>query len=462
MQTSETLERLRRYESQNITYVDPAGGWPIVWQSARGVWVVDEHGRRYLDLTAAFGVAATGHGNPKVIAAARRQMSTLLHAMGDVHPHALKASLAEELVLLTYGRWCPAPEPSNSSAPGKVVFGTSGSEAVEMALKTAFLATRKPGIIAFEGGYHGLGYGALAGTHRDHFRGHFREQLREFGRFVPYPHCGRCICVGRSCSDLELIEERMDAAAAGHPIGAVLVEPIQARGGIRIPSPGFLPMLRRWCDRNGALLILDEIYTGFGRTGTWFATEHAAVVPDLICLGKALTGGFPLSACVGRTEVMDAWPPTHGEAIHTSTYLGHPVGCAMALTQISELRRLNSVEAACRLGALVENYWRKFPQKIGTFTLHPRNQGLMIGIEVTDTLGRPAAAVSLAVIKRLLERGFILLPEGGWGEVISLTPPLTISWRQLKRALDAVLEVLVELIGSKAVEVEQAKGMSTP
>ncbi len=461
MEPSETLERLQRYESQNITYVDPLGGWPIVWQSARGVWVVDEQGRRYLDLTAAFGVAATGHANPKVVSAGRRQMSSLLHAMGDVHPHALKARLAEELVLLTYGRWCPVSEHTKSSTPGKVVFGTSGSEAVEMALKTAFLATGRPGIIAFEGAYHGLGYGALAGTHRDHFRGHFKDQLREFGRFVPYPRCGRCTCVGRSCADLKLIEERMDAAAAGHPIGAVLVEPIQARGGIRIPSLGFLPMLRHWCDQNGALLILDEIYIGFGRTGTWFATEQAAVIPDLICLGKALTGGFPLSACVGRTEVMDAWPPSRGEAIHTSTYLGHPVGCAMALAQISELRRLNCVETARQQGDRVENYWRKFPQKIGAFTLHPRNQGLMIGIEVTDELGQPASAVSLAAIKKLLERGFIFLPEGEWGEVISLTPPLTISWRQLKRALDAVLEVLVELIGSKDVELGRTKGIST-
>ena len=118
-------------------------------------------------------------------------------------------------------------------------------------------------------------------------------------------------------------------------IGAVLVEPIQVRGGIDIPPPGFLPMLRRLCDEHQALLILDEIYTGFGRTGQWFACEHSATVPDLICLGKALTGGFPLSACVGRAELMDAaWPPSSGEAIHTSTFLGHPVGCAMALAQI--------------------------------------------------------------------------------------------------------------------------------
>ena len=130
-------------------------------------------------------------------------------------------------------------------------------------------------------------------------------------------------------------------------IGAILVEPVQARGGINVPPKEFLPMLRRLCDEHGALLILDEIYTGFGRTGKWFACEHSGVVPDLICLGKALTGGFPLSACVGRADLMDAaWPESHGEAIHTSTFLGHPVGCAMALAQIGEIERLTFANEA--------------------------------------------------------------------------------------------------------------------
>ncbi len=134
----------------------------------------------------------------------------------------------------------------------------------------------------------------------------------------------------------------------------MLVEPIQVRGGMRIPPPGFLPMLRRLCDEHEALLILDEIYTGFGRTGRWFACEHSATVPDLICLGKALTGGFPLSACVGRADLMDAaWPPSSGEAIHTSTFLGHPVGCAMALAQIQEIQARALVRRSAELGKLL-------------------------------------------------------------------------------------------------------------
>src|SRR6185295_11714911 len=134
-------------------------------------------------------------------------------------------------------------------------------------------------------------------------------------------------------------------------IGAILVEPIQVRGGINIPPAEFLPMLRNLCDEHEALLILDEIYTGFGRTGKWFACEHSGVVPDLICLGKALTGGFPLSACVGKADVMDAaWPKSQGEAIHTSTFLGHPVGCAMALAQIAEIEKQDLVQRSADLG----------------------------------------------------------------------------------------------------------------
>src|SRR5215831_16619489 len=281
------LELLRKYESRNITFIEADGSWPIVWERARGVHVWDATGKKYLDLTAAFGVAAAGHANPRVVKAGQRQMSRLLHAMGDVHPHALKASFARELSRITFERWT-----RNKSRGGKTIFCNSGFEAVEAALKTALLASRKPGVIAFRGAYHGVGYGALNATHREHFRGPFRSQLRKLGR-------------GK--------------------FGAILVEPIQVRGGINIPPPEFLPSLRRLCDSYEALLVFDEIYTGFGRTGKWFACEHSTAIPDLVCLGKALTGGFPLSACVGRAEVMDrAWPPSVGEAIHTSTFLGHP------------------------------------------------------------------------------------------------------------------------------------------
>src|SRR5688500_54332 len=177
MNTRQTLALLHRYESRNVLFTEPDGSWPIVWERAQGVHVWDANGKRYLDLTAAFGVAAAGHANPRVVKSGQRQMAKLLHAMGDVHPHAMKARLARELSRITFERW-PRPDRFGSrkgrpGRSGKTIFCNSGFEAVEAALKTALLATGKPGVIAFRGAYHGLGYGALNTTDREHFRAPF-------------------------------------------------------------------------------------------------------------------------------------------------------------------------------------------------------------------------------------------------------------------------------------------------
>lgn len=422
-----TLDLLRQYESRNVTFMEADASWPIVWARAKGVHVWDEAGRKYLDLTAAFGVASAGHANSRVVRAGQQQMATLLHAMGDVHPHALKAKLARELNRL-WGQSIVSQSQSRSRRSAKTIFCNSGFEAVEAALKTAILATGKSEIVAFAGAYHGLGYGALNATHRDHFRSPFRSQLGDFGHFVPFPTTRR---------DLVSTEDTIRRLLKSHSIGAILVEPMQARGGINLPPKQFLPLLRRLCDDHGALLILDEIYTGFGRTGTWFACEHSGVAPDLICLGKALTGGFPLSACVGRADVMDAaWPESTGEAIHTSTFLGHPVGCAMALAQIAEIRRLKLVARSETLGDFLLAELGQL--KSTALTLKARGAGLMVGLELTHHDGTPATMESLIIIKRLLHRGFIFLPEGEHANVISFTPPLTITRVQLRSAVRAL------------------------
>ncbi|MGA3283749.1 MAG: aspartate aminotransferase family protein [Verrucomicrobiota bacterium] len=466
--TKTILQQLRDFESRNVTFIVPDGSWPIVWERAKDVHVWDADGKKYLDLTAAFGVAATGHANPNVVRAAQAQLARLPHAMGDVHPHARKAELARELSRITFERWNQSSNRSiveslnrrsvqrfnSSTIHGKTIFSNSGFEAVESALKTVMLATGKRGVIAFEGAYHGLGYGALNATHRDFFRGPFRTQLREFGHFVPFPTLGQASSLSLkskttkngdrqdACPTLKRVEARIRHLLCHERIGAVLVEPIQARGGINIPPPEFLPLLRQLCNEHGALLILDEIYTGFGRTGKWFACEHTGVVPDLICLGKALTGGFPLSACVGRADLMDAaWPASHGEAIHTSTFLGNPVGCAMALAQIREIERLELPRRSAELGAHLLKLLS---------ILHPppsilvscRGLGLMAGVELRRPDGKPASKAAMQAIKKMLQRGFILLPEGEHGNVISFTPPLTITKAQLAKAVSALAEVL--------------------
>jgi 4-aminobutyrate aminotransferase-like enzyme len=433
--TKEILQQLRDFESRNVLFFEEDGSWPIVWERAKGMNVWDADGKKYLDLTAAFGVAAAGHANPNVVKAGQKQMATLLHAMGDVHPHALKAELAQKLSAITFERWMNPSEHKTKNSKfktGKVIFSNSGFEAVESALKTAMLATKKNGVIAFTGAYHGLGYGALNVTQRDFFRSPFQLQLREFGHFVLFP---------TKTSDLATVEFQIRNFFRRERVGAILIEPVQARGGCNVPPPEFLPLLRKLCDEHGAILILDEIYTGFGRTGKWFACEHSQTVPDLICLGKALTGGFPLSACVGRADLMDAaWPPSRGEAIHTSTFLGHPVGCAMALAQISEIKKLNLPERSAELGEFLLEELSKVQSPKSK--VEARGLGLMAGIELTLPDGKPATEIVNAAIKTLLHRGYIFLPEGEFGDVISFTPPLTITKAQLAKAVKVLAEVL--------------------
>jgi len=404
--------RLAEVECRNTTFL--VDDWPIFWEKADGVNVWDVDGNRFLDMTSGFGVAGLGYGFTGN--ALREQSATLMHAMGDVHPARVKVELCEALSEITFEKWV--------GKKGKCLFGNSGFEAVEAALKTAVLATGRSGILSFEGGYHGLGYGALLGQGIGWFRKPFEGQMAQVTQRLAFP---------RTEEELERFSEdlwKIDGLA----IGAVLVEPIQGRGGIVVPPDGFLPLLREWCDTVGAVLIFDEIYTGFWRTGKMFACEWEGVVPDLICLGKALSGGFPISACVGRAEAMDSWPPSLGEALHTSTFLGNPMGCAMALEAIRRYREPATeamVEAASRnLGDALE----------GLLDLdcvsEIRGRGLMTGVQ-TDSGKRVLEAV-----KCLLRDGVIALPDGPAGDVLALTPPYSVTEEEIRFAAEAMRKAL--------------------
>ncbi len=424
---AEVLGQLRRYESQNVTFLPDRDTWPIVWERAQGMRVWDTEGKEYWDFTAAFGVAAAGHAAPAVVRAGRKQMGTLLHAMGDVHPHPLKAELAARLSALTYGRW--------DGGAGKVVFTNSGSEAVEVAMKSSCSLTGRREVICFRGGYHGLGYGSLVATDRDHFRGRFGGQLADFSKPLDFPI---------SEDDLGAVAEALEQALQSRSVGAVLVEPIQARGGVRVPPVGFLSLLRSACDRHGVALVLDEIYTGFGRTGAWFACEAESVVPDWICVGKALTGGFPMAACIGKAELMDqAWPKSEGEAIHTSTFLGHPVGCAMALAQLALLEQRDLVGRAGRSGARL---LRRLAAVFSDDRVTVRGRGLMIGLACQTADGEPDTELCLAWVEAMLAAGYILLPGGEWGHVVEITPPLIVTRGQADDLVTALGETYGRLV----------------
>lgn len=409
-------KRLRSCESRNVTYL--ADDFPVFWQRAEGTNVWDVDGNRFLDLTGAFAVASLGHSNPAITGALIDQAGTLLHGMGDIHPSELKVRLCERLSELTFERW--------GAGSGKSVLGCSGFEAVEAALKTAHLATGKAGIITFEGGYHGTGYGTLAAGAMPRFRDPFSKQLAEIGEILPFGMTGI---------------EQLRSALARDDIGAVLVEPVLGRGGKVVPEAEFLPALRALCDEFGALLIFDEIYTGLNRTGKLFACEHWNVVPDLICVGKALTGGFPLSACVGKADVMDSWPESDGEAIHTATFLGHPAGCAMALASLEQHADPATTEAVVATG---ERFVTALAAIDAPGIGMVRGLGLMLGLEL------PAGTDSGALIAAALRAGIILLADGPGGSVLAFAPPFAISDEEIDFACRWLQEYLTSLLGSSS------------
>ena len=398
--------RLAACESRNVTGLTPI---PIFWERAQGANVWDVDGNRYIDLTAGFGVANVGHAHSKVVAAVSAQAERLLHGLGDVHPSSPKVELLEALVRRYPG-----------GVPARGVLGSSGSDAVEAALKTALLATGRAGVVAFEGAYHGLTLGALDTTWRQDFRAPFAARLpgaTAFARFGDADDVGRA---ARSCRA---------------PVGAVLVEPVQGRGGERIPPSGFLAALRALCDVEGWLLIADEVYTGFGRTGRWFACEHEGVIPDLLCAGKGLASGMPISACLGRLDVMEAWPLSRGEALHTQTFLGHPPGCAAALASLAVIEEEKLVERAAETGARALRHLRRRLAG-GAGIADVRGLGLLLAVECEDPQ-RAARACAGA-----LRRGVIVLVSGEGGRVLSITPPLSIEPDSLELALDLLVEAL--------------------
>ena len=442
--------RLRAAESRNVTYVDRE--FPVFWERAQGTNVWDADGNRFLDFTAAFAVAGLGHGAAPLVEAVVTQSGKLMHGMGDVHPTEAKVRLCEELGALTFGRWL--------GQPGKTILANAGFEAIEAALKTSVLHSGKAGVIAFAGAYHGLGYGALGVSGLPAFRAPFRSQLRDFATILPYPSCYRCP-FGETgsyrleggpfpnCSSacLEKLAAQIRQTIKTRPVGCILVEPAQGRGGDVFPPLDFLRLLRTICDEHKILLVVDEIYTGFNRTGALFACDHADVVPDLICLGKGLTGGFPLSACVGRREVMDAWPESTGEALHTSTYLGHPVGCAMALAALAEHIRPETAATVQVAGLRLKSALRALDTPhVGDV----RGAGLMLGLELVNADGSPAVALAGGIIKAALRDGLLLLGGGPAGNVLSFTPPFGISQEEIAFLTGRLQEYLVSLPGSSS------------
>ncbi len=373
-------------------------------ERAEGVWLYARDGRRYLDFISGIGVANLGHANPAVIAAIKRQAERYLHVMvyGE-YVLDTQVALARRLAQLL-----PA-------GLGQIYFTNSGAEAIEGALKTARKHTGRIGFVAFEGAYHGDTMGALALAGNPAFRAPF-EPLPGPVRHLPYGDAAALNAIDSS-------------------VAAVVIEPAQAEGGVRIPSAAFMRALRARCDGVGALLIFDEVLTGFGRTGKLFALEHFGVIPDIVVLAKALGGGLPLGAFCASASLLSvlAHDPPLG---HITTFGGHPLSCAAGLAALEALIGDSLPERAARIGGVI---MERLNRLVGGNVVAVRGIGLLIGIEMA----------SFDLARRLVEKSIASGVIVNWtlncDRVVRLAPPLTIGEDEVDFALTTIERCLKEL-----------------
>ncbi|MGE5176832.1 MAG: aspartate aminotransferase family protein [Hyphomicrobiales bacterium] len=418
-------KRLRRAEGAAIWGGDVA---PIVWKRAKGSVVEDLDGNRYVDLTGGFGVAWLGHAAPAVRRAVAAQAGRLVQGLGDLQPHVGRERLVRRLSAL-------------GGALSKVLLASTGSEAVELALRTAAIATGRRRFVAFEGGYHGQSGLALEATHFPPPPAISRPDGPPRAIHVPYPDRARCAvrrpCEGCDLACLEAGWKRVERECDGpDPPGAVIVEPIQGRAGVLVPPPEFLPRVAALARARGMIVIWDEIMTGAGRTGPMWAWERSgpAAEPDLLTAGKGIGGGVAIAALLGKPDVMEAWAsvaPASGESPFASTFYAHPIACAGALAALDRIAAPETRSEVERKGRLLHEALER--AVAGAPGWEARGVGLMAALAAPR---RPGAGVALA--SRLLARGVLGIPGGLDGAVLSMLPAITIREEQLGAAASAI------------------------
>lgn len=406
--------------------------WPLLpVERADGAYLYTTDGKRYLDFTSGIAVTNVGHGHPKVLAAARAQMEKFSHS-------AVGITLHEPLLQLTQALTGVMP-----TGMEMFFFGNSGAEAVEGALKLARYVSGRPGIIAFEGGFHGRTYGAASVTSvKSKYRNHY-EPFVPGVYFAPYAYPYRCpwgeddeSTIAWSLAGIQTLFDRLIPPSQ---VAAMLVEPVQGEGGYVVPPAGFLQALRRICDEHNILLILDEVQTGFGRTGEMFAAQVFNVRPDIMAIAKGIANGFPLSATVASRELMDRWLP----GAHGTTYGGNPIACAAALATLEVIREENLLENCRIMGEKLLHGMQQFKDSY-PFIGQVRGLGLMLAMEmVLPELGKtPNPQAATAVLENCLERGLVGYMAGLHGQVVRLIPPLNVTDQQVEEALSILADSL--------------------
>ncbi|MFB4314479.1 aspartate aminotransferase family protein [Actinomadura sp. 21ATH] len=402
---------------------------PVLAERGEGVYLYDGEGRRHLDFTAGIGVTSTGHCHPRVVEAARRQVGTLVHGQYTTVMHRPLLDLTDRLGEVL-------PEGVDS-----LFYMNSGSEAVEAAVRLARHATGRPNVVVFHGGFHGRTMGAAAlTTAGTKFRAGVGP-LMPGAVVAPFPQSYRYGWSEEEATRFALRELDYVLATTGpvQDTAAFLVEPVLGEGGYIPAPPAFLEGLRERADRHGILLIVDEVQTGFGRTGRFWGHEHAGIVPDVVITAKGLASGFPLSAIAARPALMErAWPGSQG-----GTYGGNAVACAAALATLDVIRDEGLVANSAEMGARLQEGLRKVAAD-RTAIGDVRGLGLMQASEFTGPDGEPDAATAQRAHRAAADRGLLLLTCGAAGNVVRFIPPLIVDGAQVDEALalwaDAVAE----------------------
>jgi 4-aminobutyrate aminotransferase / (S)-3-amino-2-methylpropionate transaminase / 5-aminovalerate transaminase len=399
---------------------------PVVIDHGRGATITDVDGNTFIDFTGGVGCLNVGHSHPKVVEAAQRQLERFAHTDFTIVPYELYVTLAERLI-----------EASPFTSPAKAAFFNAGTEAVENAIKFARAYTGRSAVIGFEGGFHGRTLLSLSLTSKTHpYKAGLGPFAPEVYR-VPFPNEYR----GPSATEaLEALERALITQVAAETVAAIVIEPVQGEGGFVVAPKAYLQAVRRLCDEHGIVLVIDEVQTGFGRTGRFFATEHYDVEPDLLTVAKSIAAGLPLSGVLGKAEIMDA----PGDSAIGGTYVGNPVAQAAALAVLDVFEDEGVSDRAAQVGETIrgrmESWQERWPE-IGDV----RGLGAMLAIELVEdpATKQPDADRASAVVTAAAERGLLLLKSGIYANCIRVLAPLVLSDAELEEAL-AVWEEALE------------------
>lgn len=400
---------------------------PVFIDRAENAELWDVEGRRYLDFAGGIAVLNTGHRHPKVLARVREQLEHVTHTCAMVTPYAPFVELAEKLIART-----------PISGQKKAIFVTTGAEAVENAIKIARAHTKRSDVIVFTGGFHGRTLLTMGMT------GKVLPYKKDFGPFpggiwrlpFPIPQIGLSVA-----HTFEVLHWLLKTDVEAKNIAAIVIEPVQGEGGFYVAPPEFMQQLRAFCDQHGIVLVADEIQSGFGRTGTWFAMEHSKVEPDLITTAKSLAGGFPLAGVVGKAAIMDA-PDPGGLG---GTYAGNPVACAAALGVIDVIEEEKLFDRASRHGQIIRDRLSRYRDgKTGQAIGDIRGLGAMIAFDVVKGWDNPEpdADATKNLTQKCLSLGLLIITCGLWGNTVRLLQPLTISDDHLNEGLNLLEQAL--------------------